>query len=225
MTATSSDDSMAPRISAAAAAAVRDWEGYFDAVADAGPRKTLLNALRRFETEGALRDGQPPLAIDLGCGTGRDTIELLNRGWRVIAQDGESDALKRMLAREEFADHPFAAHLETRCVAFNALKLPRCDLVNASYALPFAPPEVFDQLWRTITDSIRPGGRFAGQLFGDEDDWASIPDRTHHSRAQLDQLFTEFEMESLDIDLYGPHAETKYPKRWHIFHIVARKRS
>ena len=49
---------------------------------------------------------------------------------------------------------------------------PACELVNASFALPFCPPAEFPGLWRRIVDSILPGGRFAGQFFGPNDDWA-----------------------------------------------------
>lgn len=61
-----------------------DWTAYYDATGDE-PRATLVDALGRFE--------QPGLAVDLGSGTGRDTAELVRRGWRVIAIDGEPEAM------------------------------------------------------------------------------------------------------------------------------------
>ncbi|HKW53315.1 MAG TPA: class I SAM-dependent methyltransferase, partial [Stellaceae bacterium] len=60
-----------------------DWDEYYERVAGRPPRPTLLAALERFGAEG----GQS--ALDLGCGDGRDTIELLRRGWRVLAIDAE----------------------------------------------------------------------------------------------------------------------------------------
>lgn len=215
--------SMPGRRSAAAAAAVRDWSRYFDAVADAGPRETLLDAADRFKAD---RMPEPPrrfTAIDFGCGTGRDTIELLERGWCVIAMDGEQEAIDRMLARPELETHVGGEQLECRLVTFDGVAFPSCDLFNSSYTLPFCPPALFGNLWPRIVAAIRPGGRFAGQLFGDQDDWAGLPDRTHHTRAQVAELFRDFEVENLGIDLYGPKPESAYPKRWHVFHVVARK--
>lgn len=211
-----------PRRSAAASAAVRDWSGYFDAVAAAGPRETLVMAADRFDAERAVDPDDPPLAIDLGCGTGRDTIELLKRGWRVLALDGEREAVERLLARPEFAAYHGSSRLEARVAGFEDLQLPACTLCNASFALPFCPPRFFDALWRAVVSSIRPGGRFAGQFLGKEDAWATLPDRSHHTRQEVEALLEPFEVEHLDEECYGPDPEAPYPKRWHIFHVVAR---
>src|SRR5690606_3661669 len=66
----------------------RDWPGYFEVVLGKPARETLVDALARFERDGAA----PGFAIDLGCGEGRDSAELLRRGWRVLAIDGHESA-------------------------------------------------------------------------------------------------------------------------------------
>ena len=40
----------------------------------------------------------------------------------------------------------------------------------------------FDEVWARIVDSLRPGGRFCGQLFGERDEWARLGDRRPHPR-------------------------------------------
>nr|WP_263972540.1 hypothetical protein [Pseudanabaena yagii] len=69
----------------------RDWSAYYQAVAGRPPRDTLLKALDLFELEKSTKS--PRLAIDLGCGDGRDTVELLSRGWKVLAIDGNTEAI------------------------------------------------------------------------------------------------------------------------------------
>ncbi len=208
-------------------AAQRDWPSYFDKVAGKPSRETLVAALDAFEREGVPsaqgsascdKDQQPPLAIDLGCGEGRDTAELLRRGWRVLAIDGHPDGLRRL--RERDLEH--RDRLEILHAPFEGLDLPRATLINASFCLPFCPPDHFANLWQTIVNAIEPGGRFAGQLFGDRDDWASIPDRSHQTRAEAEallaadftiELFQEVEADGKDV--------LENPKHWHRFDIVA----
>ena len=82
------------------------WKRYYANTGERPPRKTLLLALERFAGEG-LQGGQ---AIDLGCGSGRDTIAMLRQGWRVLAIDAEPEAFAALKARE---DLPADAALET----------------------------------------------------------------------------------------------------------------
>lgn len=202
-------------------ASQRDWPSYFEVVAGKPPRETLTDALARFEREGLPDAAGAPLAVDLGAGEGRDTAELLRRGWRVLAIDGHPDAIRRMRGR---ADLVRRDRLEIRYAPFEGLDLPPAFLVNASFSLPFCPPGHFDALWRTIVGAIEPGGRFAGQLFGDRDDWAPIPDRSHHTRAQAEALFEGFEIELFHEGEDDGKDALQNPKHWHRFDIVARRK-
>lgn len=201
-------------------AAVGDWPGYFSVVKGKPPRDTLVSALANFErTEGA---GYAGFAVDLGCGEGRDTRELLLRGWRVLAIDGHPEGLRLL---SEQLPPGLDGRLQTQLATYEQATWPRgMDLINASYSLPFCPPEQFQALWDRIVSTLRRGGRFAGQLFGDQDDWASIPGRSHQSRAEVDRLLAPFDVEELREEAKEDSPDTPRPKRWHIFHIVARKR-
>src|SRR5579864_1965030 len=99
-----------------------DWREYYERTEGRPPRRTLLAALDRFGADAGRRR-----AVDLGCGDGRDTIELLRRGWRVLAIDAEAAAVARLLARP---DLPPGAALETRCARFEDTTWPAVDLVN-----------------------------------------------------------------------------------------------
>jgi SAM-dependent methyltransferase len=191
------------------------WTAYYDATSGRPPRRTLIAALDAFPPAAA-----PRFAVDLGCGEGRDAIELLRRGWRVLAIDAAPLAIERLRARPDLPD---GAPLETRCARFEETEWPTSDLVNASFALPICPPELFPALWRRVLGSLRPGGRFAGQLYGERDGWAGRPDMTILDRAAaerlLDGLAVELFLEE-ESDAVTPRGERKH---WHIFHVVARK--
>ncbi|MCC6676345.1 MAG: class I SAM-dependent methyltransferase [Phycisphaerales bacterium] len=201
-------------------AAKRDWPAYYDAVEGKPARDTLLKALELFERDGPADASH--LAIDLGCGTGRDALELLRRGWSVFATDSSQEAFDRLLPRIPPDHNPRFRHTVD---PFERLDLPPARLINASYALPFCDPDAFEALWRKIVAAIPKNGRFAGQLFGERDDWAAIPDRSHHTRSEVDRLFADFTFDSLQEVENREAGATGEIKNWHIFHIVARKRA
>jgi tellurite methyltransferase len=205
-------DSTAPRASG--------WVKYYAGTEGRPPRPTLLAALDHFAAERICG-----VAADLGCGDGRDAIELLRRGWRVIAVDSEPIAIERLRARR---DLPPAAQLDLRGVKFEDADWGKVELVNSSFALPFCPPGAFPALWRKIDASIVSGGRFAGQLCGPRDSWAEkgMDNRpiTFHDEISARKLFANYTLELFEIeetDSVTPRGETKH---WHLFHIIARKR-
>jgi SAM-dependent methyltransferase len=189
---------------------VSNWTSFYDAVSGRPPHDTVLSALDAF--------GEPGFAVDLGCGDGRDTVELLRRGWRVLAIDAQREAIERLLGR--VGDQPA---LEVLVAPFDLAEWPEADLVNAGFSLPFCPPEHFDTVWRRIVASIRPGGRFSGQLFGERDEWVGQRVISYHSRTRALDLLAPFELERFDeVETDGTTALGD-PKHWHVFHVVARR--
>jgi len=204
------------------AAQRRDWPAYFDRIEGKPPRETLEFALDRFDAEG---DSESRLAADIGCGSGRDAQRLIERGWRVWAQDGSSDGIERASARPRIARAVADGRAELVLADFSRIEIPRVDLVNASFSLPFCPPGAFPTLWASIDGAIRPGGRFSGQFFGERDSWAVIEDRTHLTRDETLALFHRYTMESLKEEDRPSASDTGPHKHWHVFHIVACKRA
>jgi tellurite methyltransferase len=188
------------------------WSDYWDGVAGRPARATLLAAASRFP--------MPGFAVDLGCGDGRDAVALLHRGWSVLGIDAQAEALDRLCARP---DLPARSRLETRLGRFEDEPWPKCDLVNASFSLPLCPPERFAGLWARIVDSLCPGGRFAGQLYGERDGWAGRAGMTHVTRAELDRLLEGLAVEDLEEEESDAVTPRGQPKHWHIFHVVARR--
>jgi SAM-dependent methyltransferase len=200
-------------------ATTRDWPGYFAAIAGREPRDTLIKALDLYSKEPQTRTR---FAIDLGCGEGRDTAELLREGWSVLAIDGHPDGIQRLIGRDDLVNPD---QLLMKLGSFEKVELPQCDLLNASFSLPFCHPEHFDSLWARIVKSIQPDGRFSGQLFGKRDSWASIPDRSHQTREQVDELFSDFTIEFMKEEEREGQDCDGIKKHWHVFHVVAKRKS
>ena len=198
-------------------ATTRDWSGYFQATAGRPARETVIDAIERFKLEPT---DTTRFAVDLGCGEGRDSAQLLKVGWNVLAIDGHPEGLQRLIGRDDLCD---PTKLTMQLAPFESVELPHCDLLNASFSLPFCHPDQFDGLWSKIVASINPGGRFCGQLFGERDSWASISDRSHHTREQVERFLSPFTIESLKEEEREGQDCDGISKHWHVFHIVARK--
>src|SRR5215813_231973 len=133
------------------------WAAYYEKLRDRPPRRTLVTALDKFGP-----GSRGALAIDLGCADGRDTIELLRRGWRVVAVDAEPEALRRLQERPL----PPGSALVPLVARFEDVQLPEgLSLVNSSFAMPLCEPAAFDGLWRRIGAALPAGGRFSGQWY------------------------------------------------------------
>ncbi|MDY6901272.1 MAG: class I SAM-dependent methyltransferase [Cyanobacteriota bacterium] len=198
-------------------AAPRKWSDYYKAVANRPPRETLLNALANFERENSIKSRT---SVDLGCGGGRDTVELLRRGWKVIAIDAQEEAIERL---KNYCDS--VTLLDTRISRFENIDLPsEVDLINASFSLPFCEPESFPRLWNKIFSNLISGGRFCGQLFGNKDSWAGDSKMNFHSLPDINLLLKDFAVELLKEEEHPGKTALGHEKHWHIFHIVARKK-
>ncbi|TGE11894.1 class I SAM-dependent methyltransferase [Hymenobacter elongatus] len=184
----------------------------------AAPRKTLVAALQLFDAPAA-----PGLALDLGCGVGADTLELLNRSWNVVAVDSDPEALATLLTQMP-AHH--MSRLTTRLLAFEELSAARMatfDLVNASFSLPYCPPADFNGFWANVGQLIRRNGRFCGHFFGLSHTARAEFNTTLHSLVDIYALLAGFEVEMLNgVEKDQPQPDGSM-KHSHIISVVARK--
>jgi SAM-dependent methyltransferase len=192
---------------------VPGWAGYYAWSADREPRPLLLAACAE------LGPGAGRQAVDLGSGSGTEALELLARGWSVLAVDAEEEALAMLRSRVPAAA---ADRLRLACASFTVAELPPAMLIHAGFSLPFCPPGEFGALWGRIRGALAPGGIFAGQLFGVRDSWAGDPGRTFHTRAEVEALLAGLDVVRLEETEREGKAYSG-PKHWHLFDIIARQ--
>lgn len=191
------------------------WPDYYDVTAERPAWSTTQQAADAY---GPVDPAEPPLAVDLGCGAGRDARELLGRGWRVIAVDKTPAGPERL---RELTPPDQRERLETRVADLAEFEIPACDLVNANLILPFLSADDYAAAWVRIRGALRPGGHVSAMVFGDRDGFADDPDMTCPSpdqiRGYLDGLAIEHWVdmeEDKETALGEPH-------HFHLIEIVA----
>src|SRR5262245_43667422 len=100
----------------------RTWAGFYHAHHSRTPHPTLLHAVARFAVPGA--------AVDLGYGSGNETLHLLHAGWNVLAIDRQPEAATLL---EQRIPAQLRTAVELRVAKFEDIALPPADLVFAGY--------------------------------------------------------------------------------------------
>ncbi len=165
-------------------------------------------------------------ALELGCGAGNDALTMLKQGFAVTVVDLHARAIDTAIALAE--RHNLASNLTTHISPFEHWTPSPAGycLINARFCLPFCLPRHFPGAWRMIRSALRPGGIFAGQLFGPNDEWANDPEREQinaHSREDVRKLLTGFTIHKLlEVDRIA-HTATGKTKHWHGFNIIAQR--
>jgi SAM-dependent methyltransferase len=142
-----------------------DWAAYYRSTIGREPRPLFAKGMAAVEAAG-LAPGQ---AIEIGFGDGRETLALLETGWRVLAIDPAPAAAE--VLQSQVPAH-VVDRLEIRSVPAEGADLPPFDLLYAGYSLPFLGADALDRLWNAARDRLRPGGILVVNFFGPRDSWA-----------------------------------------------------
>lgn len=186
-----------------------DWAKFRDAV-ESKPLNPFHQILEPFLSS----QGR---ALDLGCGTGRSALWLVSHGYTVDAIDRDPESLQ--IARQRIGDIPTIRLVESNFADF---ELSSYDLALSLFSVFFQPQKDFDALWPRLVEAISPGGLFAGQLIGPDDDWAD-ESTSSFQRPALDRLFERFSYEHIEEVRRSGKTIWGEPKKWHLYHVIARK--
>lgn len=171
-----------------------------------GPSPQLGEAIGELRSSGTQ-------ALDLGTGAGRDARYLAGRGFIVTAVDADP-------ACQQYT--PDGIRLVN--TTFEEFDFGNYDLINASYSLPFCPPNRLPAVLGRLASALNPGGIFTGQLFGIEDERnVENSGKSFYTIQQIRTLLNSLEIVKINEQLANERTVSGRVKRWHVFDIIARK--
>lgn len=188
------------------------WAEYYKKTQHTKPQKLLLDALK------VLSGGKT--VLDLGAGSMRDSLYLLEKGYEVTAVDMSTGA-EDIASKMEYKNFHF---IQTK---FEDLDLQEMmyDLVSAQWALSFiSSHEELDTLIKDIHSHMNKGGVFVGQIFGVHDEWNTTDtNMTFLTKSEVQNVCKDFEIIELDEEEKDSPTARGQMKHWHIFSIIAQK--
>lgn len=127
---------------------------------------TILAALKQFCTSNPPKQNRN-LSLDLGCGNGRSSFYLLEKGWDVEAYDSSKEAIQifsiyAIGIKEKFSQRTLHIHNKdiTKCDF-----PPKTNLILSCNVLPYCDPKKIADLFLKIYNSLDTNGHFIGTLF------------------------------------------------------------
>ena len=186
---------------------MKDWTNYQNETYGDNVCKLLIEFLDNYKIDNA---------IDLGCGSGNETVYMIKNGIKVLAIDRQlnqdfilnrlSDNEKKMISFKESS--------------FEDVELPKTKLLTAFFSIPFCNPNNFDELWTKIYNSIEDNGYFVGQLFGDRDAWNVVESINTFSIDKVKEYLKNYNIIKLEEIEYVRESDNK---KWHFYDIIAQK--
>ncbi len=187
---------------------MKDWSNYQVKTYGDEVCKLLIEFLSNYKITNA---------IDLGCGSGNETVYMIKNGIRVLAIDRQlnQDFILNRLSKDEKRLISFKES------SFENIELPKTQLLTAFFSLPFCTPDNFDELWNKVYDSIENIGYFVGQLFGDRDAWNVVDSINTFSIYKVKEYLKKFKIIKLEEVEYIRESDNK---KWHYYNIIAQKK-
>lgn len=187
---------------------MKDWTNYQNKTYGDDACKLIIDFLDKYKVDSA---------IDLGCGSGNETVYMVKNGIKVLAIDRQlnqdfilnrlSDSEKQLISFKESS--------------FEDVELPKTKLLTAFFSIPFCNPNNFDELWTKIYNSIEDNCYFVGQLFGDRDAWNVVESVNTFSIDKVKEYLKNYNIIKLEEIEYVRESDNK---KWHFYDIIAQKK-
>ena len=187
---------------------MKDWTNYQTKTCGNDICNLLVEFLNKYSINSA---------VDLGCGSGNETVYMVKRGIKVLAIDRQLNK-KFILDRLSKSERKLISFEEC---SFEEVKLPKTELFVACFSIPFCNPNSFDDLWDKIYNSIEDCGYFVGQLFGDRDDWNVVDTINTFPLEKVKEYLKRYKIIKLEEVEYIRKIDNK---KWHFYDIIAQKK-
>ena len=186
---------------------MKDWTNYQNKTYGDDVCKLLIEFLDKYKIDNA---------IDLGCGSGNETVYMVKSGIEVLAIDRQlnKDFILNRLSDDEKKLISFKEG------SFENIELPKTQLLTAFFSIPFCNPNNFDELWNKIYNSIEDDGYFVGQLFGDRDAWNVVDSINTFPIDKVKDYLKKYRIIKLEEVEYVRESDNK---KWHFYDIIAQK--
>lgn len=188
--------------------------------------KTLLE-----ETIGDNVKVQQPVAIDLGCGSGVDSIFLAQQGYSVYAIDQNTSVIENLvnillnkgILSKEQANNIHIIKSDFDKIVNGEIILPKADVVYANFSLPFYNPQNaqgFNNLMSNIKNSVNEGGVIATTMLGRNDSWQQCSLVDEQKITEIYSGFVPIQNNEKEVDAPTQSGDVKH---WDVIETVFRK--
>lgn len=187
-----------------------DWNKHIKQTINYPPSPLLVQAIEHVTNQHK--------AIDIGGDALKDSRYLLSKGFEttVIDQSEETSEIAKTISSDKL-------HCHLTSFAKYHFPTDEFDLASAMFSLPFNLPQDFDNVFANIKKSLVKGGIFVGNFFGPNDTWSNRPNITFHTKKQVEDLFSDFNIMLLEEKEHDGKTANGEPKHWHLFNVIARR--
>jgi tellurite methyltransferase len=162
------------------------------------------------------------LVLDIGCGSGIDSIYIANLGHDVTSIDKNKELIKDLKSQKIRNIVPICTNIEDFELDFN-----KYSMINAQWVLPFVKKEKFPRILKDINRSLTNKGIFCGQFFGRKDQWYFDLNVKNKINFITKKEFTEFLSDYFVVYqselIYFADSISNKNKKWHVYEFIVSK--